>query len=201
VSATGILLSSLPRPPVERPVVLVAGLLGAGCTSVAQELSKALGWRVVNSELIIREIASEKRLSFSALSALARDGEIDLEDVIRSVALDYVNEGNVIIEGRTAFMVLDRPVLLKVFLYADEGVRAERVAQRRRVSLEEAREEVRRSDEDRERLVRRLHRKSMMDPSLYDLMINTTGLTFKEVASLIEAAIKWKQEVHRNRGK
>lgn len=175
--------------------ILIPGLLGAGCTSVALELAKLTGFKVVNSELIIREIVSEKRISYTLLVEMAKDGEIDLEDLIRSIALDYVGGGNVIIEGRTALMVLDKPAFLKVFLYADRKTRAERVARRREISIEDAVREVNRSDEDRKRLVERLYRRPLIDPSLYDMVINTTGLAYDEVARLVDDAIRWKQSL------
>jgi len=179
---------------VEKVVVLIPGMLGAGCTSVAFELAKRTGLSVVNSERIIREIVSEKRVTFAELAQMARDGEIDLEDLVRNVALDYLNEGNVIVEGRTALMLLDRPVLLKVFLYADKKVRAERVAKRREISLEEAMREVERSDEDRDRLTERLYKKHFTDPSLYDMVLDTTNLSYSDAAALLERLIKWKLE-------
>ena len=131
-------------------------------------------------------------MSYAELALMARDGEIDLEGVIRGVAVDYANEGNVIIEGRTAFMVLDREATLKVFLYADKNVRAERVAKRRGITLEEALEEVERSDEDRNRLTERLYKKSFTDPSLYDVILDTTKMAYKEVAQVIENLVKHK---------
>lgn len=174
---------------------MIPGLLGAGCTSVAFELAKRVGLEVVNSERIIREVVSEKRLSYPDLALMARDGEIDLEDLVKSVALDYIDEGNVIIEGRTAFTVLDHPALLKVFLFADKKVRVERVASRRGISLQEASAEVERSDEDRSRLVERLFKKHITDPSLYDIVIDTSNLTFNEVAALIENMFKWRLSI------
>ncbi|HDD34358.1 MAG TPA: hypothetical protein ENG30_04320 [Thermofilaceae archaeon] len=171
-------------------VVLISGMLGAGCTSIALELGRRMGLKVVNTESIVREIVAEKKLSFMELAAMVRDGEVDLEGVIRSIALDYVKEGGVVIEGRTALMMLDRPATLKVFLYADEGVRARRVAERRGISLDEAREEVERSDEDRRSLVMRLYRREWMDPSLYDLMLNTTRLSLEEAIRAVEVVYR-----------
>jgi len=179
---------------VQKTAVLLPGMLGAGCTSVAFELAKLTGMKVVNSELIIREIVSEKRVTFAELTQMARDGEIDLEDLVRNVALDYISEGDVIVEGRTALMLLDRPVLLKVFLYADKKVRVERVAKRRGISIEEAAREVERSDEDRGRLTERLYKKHFTDPSLYDMMLDTTYLSYSEAAVLLKKIIKWRLE-------
>jgi len=167
--------------------VLLPGMLGSGCTSVAQLLAGRLGLRVVNSESIIREIVSERGSSFLEMAAIIRDGEVDLESMIRSVALDYLNEGDVLIEGRTALMLLDRPATIKAFLYADRDFRVKRVAERRGVAVEEAEREVERSDEDRERLVRRLYDRDWLDPNLYDVMLNTSRVGIERVASLIES--------------
>ncbi len=175
---------------MERAVVLIPGMLGAGCTSVAQELAKRTGLRVVNSERIIRIIVDERRISFAELAYMARDGEIDLEDLVRNIAIDYVREGGVIVEGRTALMVLNQPVTLKVFLYADKETRTERVAKRRNISIEEARGEVEHSDADRERLTERYYKKPFMDPTLYDMMLDTTNLDFSDAAAIIESILK-----------
>lgn len=180
---------------MDKSTILIAGHLGAGCTAVASELAKLTGLRVVNSESIIREIVSEKRVPYSFLIEMTRDGEVDLEDLVRSIALDYVREGGVIVEGRTALMLLDRPALLKVFLYAERKVRVERVARRRGISVEEAEREIEVSDEDRRRLVDRLFKKNIVDPSIYDVMINTTELTYEDVALLLNDLIKWKHSV------
>lgn len=181
--------------PMDKPTVLIAGLLGSGCTASALELAKLTSLTIVNSESIIREIVSEKRVPYTLLIEMARDGEVDLEDLVRSIALDYVREGGVIIEGRTALMLLDRPALLKVFLYADKKVRVERVAKRRGLSLEEAEREIEESDEDRRRLVEKLFKRSFMDPSLYDLILNTTELSYEDVARLLNDLIRWKHTV------
>lgn len=175
---------------MERAVVLIPGMLGAGCTSVATELSKRTGLQVINTERIVREIVAEKRLSFLELSVLVRDGEVDLEGMVRSVALDYLKEGGVIVEGRTALMLLGQPAVLKAFLYANKRVRIERVAKRRGISVEEAEREVERSDEDRRQLVERLYGRGLTDPTLYDVMLNTSHIPPEEAVDLLEAMLK-----------
>ncbi|MEM1509482.1 MAG: cytidylate kinase family protein [Thermofilaceae archaeon] len=175
---------------MEHVVVLIPGMLGAGCTSVAQELAKRTGLRIINSEYIIRGIVSEKRVSFTELANMARDGEIDLEDLVRSIAVDHVREGGVIVEGRTALMVLNQPVTLKVFLYADKRARIERIAKRRNISAEDAREEIEHSDADRNRLTERFYKKPYTDPTLYDIMLDTTNLAFSDAATIIESILK-----------
>ncbi|HDI74787.1 MAG TPA: hypothetical protein ENF55_02410 [Thermoprotei archaeon] len=98
----------------------------------------------------MREIVAQERISFDVLERKARLGEIDLENVIKSLPLDYIAERNVVIEGRVAFLVLDTPnVDIKVFLWAPVQFRAERIAKRRNISIEEALKALRNSDEER----------------------------------------------------
>jgi len=171
-------------------IILIPGMLGAGCTKVAEKLANKLNIKYVNTEKIVKRIVTEERLTFKQLEAMTLSGEINLEELVKSVVLDYLNEGNVIVEGRTAFIVLDKATDIKVFLFADKDFRVHRISERRQISLEEADEAVRISDEDRSSLVRRLYKKNWLDPTLYDLLINTTNLKFDAVAEIIKTALE-----------
>ena len=171
-------------------VILIPGMLGAGCTSVATKLAEALGLRVVNSEVIIRRIVVEKGTSFLELAKIVSDGEVEFEKLIRNEALDFIEEGEVVVEGRTALMLLDQPVTLKVFLHAEKDFRAKRVAERRQIDIEEALREIERSDEDRRRLVEKLYGKSWLDLGLYDVVINTSRIPVEVAAKIIETYLQ-----------
>jgi len=174
-----------------RPVIVLAGQLGAGCTETAEKLAKKMRVTVVNSQLAIREIVAQERISFDDLERKARSGEIDLEDIVKSIVLDHITERNVVIEGRVAFLVLDNPNIdIKVFLWAPETFRAKRIAQRRNISIDEAIEAIRYSDEERKNLVYRLYRKDWIDADLYDAVINTSKWSFDEVAHIVEEIYK-----------
>ncbi len=175
-----------------RRLLVIAGMLGAGCTHVARIISEKLNIPFVNSEKILREIVIEKGISYSQFAELVSSGEVDIEKLVRSELLDYVNEGNVIIEGRSGLMVLDREADIKVFLWAPEEYRARMVAQRRRISLDEALDHVRISDEERRDLVKRLFKKDWLDLNLYDLVINTGKWSYEETADLVISAYEMK---------
>jgi len=174
----------------EKPLIIVAGMLGAGCTHVATIISEKLGIDYVNTERILREIVVDRRISYAELSKMASSGEIELEKIMRNILLDYVNERNIIIEGRSALLVLDKPADLKVFLWAPFEYRAKVVAERRGITLDEAKEAVRYSDEERENLVRRLYERDWLDADLYDLVINSSRWSYKEIADMIMNAYK-----------
>lgn len=168
-----------------RPLLIIAGMLGAGCTHVARLLSKRLGIEFINTEKILRRIVAEGKLTYAQLAELASSGEVDIEKLLLSELLDYVHERNVIIEGRSGLMVLDREADIKTFLWAPLDYRAKRVSERRKVPYEEAIEHVKISDEERRNLVRRFYKRDWMDIDLYDLVINVSKWTLEEVADLI----------------
>ncbi|MCD6368634.1 MAG: cytidylate kinase family protein [Thermoproteales archaeon] len=187
------------------PLIIIAGMLGAGCTEAALNFAKKHGLKVVNSELIIKQIVVEGRLSYSDLERITRSGEVDLEDLMESILLDHVNERRVVVEGRMAFMLLGREdVDLKVFLWAPRDFRARRIANRRKISFTEALEEIERSDEERRNFVYRRLKRDWMDADLYDMVINTSKyVNLNEVAELIEEAYKirrkWKNDYNSTR--
>lgn len=166
-------------------LIVLAGMLGAGCTDIAKRLSDRLGLDYINTEKVLRKAVVEGELSYQQLEKLVHSGEINIEKLIRSMVLDYVAEGKVIIEGRSAFQILDRPADIKVFLYATKDFRAERISERRKIGLDEARRAVEESDNDRLSLVRRLYDRDWMDPSLYTVIINTAELGIESTAELI----------------
>ncbi|NHV99920.1 MAG: cytidylate kinase-like family protein [Thaumarchaeota archaeon] len=178
-----------------RPVILIAGELGAGCTEVGELVSRKLGGiEVYNTERFIRSLVSSPHLSFQTLVAKSVSGEIEIEKVLQSMVLDVVNNGPAIIEGRSALFVLTHEVDLKVFLYSDLDGRLKHIAEKRKTEdLKQIEEDIRASDMDRSSLVERLYRRNWRDPLFYDIMINTSKVPYEEVASFIVEALKLKR--------
>jgi len=173
------------------PIILLAGQLGAGCTEVAVELSRILGFEVKNTEKLLRLIASQFHESFGELSGNVRSGEIDLESVLLGFARELTTaESGVIIEGRTALLLLDRPVDLKILLLREDTDRAELISKRRGIMLDEARHEMQKSDQERDNKVKELFNLNWLDPLLYDAVLNTSRMDHGFAASLIAQIVK-----------
>ena len=171
---------------MKRPIILLAGQLGAGCTEVAMELSKILGLEVKNTEKLLRTIASQFHESFGELSENVRSGEIDLELVLLGLARELTTtENGTIIEGRTALLLLDRPVDLKILLLRENADRAEFISKSRGIMPDEARHEMQKSDQERENRVKDLFHLNWLDPLLYDVVLNTSRMDPGSAASLI----------------
>ncbi|MCS7119820.1 MAG: cytidylate kinase-like family protein [Nitrososphaerota archaeon] len=171
-------------------IIALSGELGAGCTEVATILSTKLGINFINSAAIIKSIVVEFRgvhptESFMEFEQHVASGEIDLDKMIRSKIDELIKRGDLIIEGRSAFMLLDKPNVFKVLLVAPKEKRVRHIAKARNITIEEAEEAIRVSDSERKHMVEKLFKKDWLDPNNYDLVINTGTRTHEEAADLI----------------
>lgn len=162
--------------------IALCGYLGSGCTEVAEILSGKLNLEVVNTSKILTAIKD--------FEALSRSGEIDVDLLIKNKLEEILQRDNIIVEGRSAFFLLDRKDVIKIFLNASFEERAKHVASRRGIPLEEAKEDVARSDRDRNSIVRRFFRKDAPDLSDFDFVIRTNAKTFATIADVLIDVIK-----------
>lgn len=174
--------------------VAVCGPLGAGCTEVGQLLAKKLGFKCVSSSDIIKVIVSDFRESFGEFELRVRSGEVDLDKMIDSEIDDILKHGETVVEGRSGFMLLDNPAVFKVLLVAPSTKRAEHIAKRRNVTIEEAKEDIEKSDKERKSMVERLFNMEWLDPSNYDIVVNTGPKSYEDVSEVLVKAIKTLQK-------
>jgi cytidylate kinase len=174
--------------------IAVCGELGAGCTEVGEILSKALGLRCINSGDIIRGIVVDfsgvhPDETFEEFEDHVQSGEVNLDKMIQGKIDEMLATGDVIVEGRSAFMLLDNEDAFKVLLVAPHSSRVQHIAKRRNITTEEAREALRVSDTERKHMVEKLFRKDWLDPHDFDLVINTRSRSYQEVADFVVKAI------------
>jgi len=166
--------------------IALCGYLGAGCTRVA---------RILASRLVLKSI--DKAVNTSGILSSVKDsdlpsesGETDFDTVVKKRTEDLLKRDNIVVEGRSAFMLLDREDVTKVFLNTPSETRVKHVANRRGISIEKAREDVKRSDEDRNSLIQRFYNKSYPYAASFDFSVETSSKTFSEVAEIIDYLMK-----------
>ena len=64
-------------------IILIPGMLGAGCTKIAEILSKKLSIEYLNTEKIVKKIVIEQKLSFKQLETMTLSGEVNLEELVK----------------------------------------------------------------------------------------------------------------------
>lgn len=171
--------------------IALAGQLGAGCTEVAEIISRKTGIKMFNSETLLRKFLAETAMKFSNFEEYVSSGEVRIDRIFEGLVLDVVNlEDKVIIEGRSALFLLKKEGIFKVLLVADDKFRISRIAERRRISLERAEEEIRHSDAERENLVKRFYGLNWLNPKNYHLVVNTSFKKMEDVAETVLTAYK-----------
>jgi CMP/dCMP kinase len=192
-------------------IVTISRQAGAGGAPLAQILAGRLHWPVVD-RLLLEEVARRLHAPVAAVEevdefvggllartwkALARGApdfmlaplETDpdavnqaLQEVIRQVA----DNPPAIVVGRGAQCILHtRSDVLHVRVVAPWRLRAARVAEARNIPPEKAWEEADRIDQERNRYVERYYHCHRDEPTLYDVQLNTGGISMDEAAEIV----------------
>ncbi|HEY7600115.1 MAG TPA: shikimate kinase [Candidatus Limnocylindrales bacterium] len=112
-------ISTLPRPPIDRTVVLI-GMMGAGKTAVGRRLAKVLGWPFQDADAAIEEAAGT-----TISNIFAEIGEAAFREKERRVIARLLGEENQVLAlGGGAFVdpttrALVRARALSIWLHAD----------------------------------------------------------------------------------
>jgi cytidylate kinase len=197
-------------------IITVSRESGAGGAYVAHALGRRLGWPVVDKTLV-EEVARRLQAPLTDVEGmdeyagglLQRLGKVfaqggpelvltpnqpDPDDVARvelEVIRNVAESPPVIVVGRGAQCVLhDRPDAFHLRLVAPLEVRAKRLAEARGVPLEQAREQARHVDSERDRYLHRHFRCERNNPHLYDLQVNTGGIPLDEAVEIVLGVVQ-----------
>ncbi len=113
----------------------------------------------------------------------------DLRSVIRGAIHEFAKAGDCVIGAHAASLALaGREGVLRVLVTAPEDVRRARLAERRQLSEKEAREAITAGDEGRREYMRVFYDIDDEQPTHYDLVLNTEGMSPEHAATVIAAA-------------
>jgi len=166
----------------ERLSTLLRTVLERSAASGADPLMGATGLEAVLSRTYADMAAEEPQLSDSLYLET-------MTGIIRELAA----RGEVVILGRGSQMLLaDMPRALHVLCVAPRKLRANRLAERDELGMEEAMRRVHESDRARCAFYKKFWRVEMEDPKLYDLTIDTSRLSYEIATDLAVAAARAK---------
>jgi cytidylate kinase len=179
-----------PLPSIDTNLfVTVSGPPGCGATSLCTRLSEAMDCPYVSGGDIFRDLAEERGLSLTGLSAKAQEtDEIDraLDSHLSAVAERWgtANEA-LVLESRLAGRIAGDRADLRVYLDAPEEVRKERIAGRDETTAEMAVREVGEAGR-----YQSYYEIDMEDREFYDLRINTARWDQRGVFEIVRTAIE-----------
>lgn len=165
--------------------IAVCGELGAGCTEVGYILSRKLSRGCISSADIVRRIMSNFGEDIKEFEEHVQSGEVDLDQMIDKEIDELLGEGDLLIEGRSALMLLNNDGVFKVLLVASHVKKAAHLATMRGILVDETKEALQSSDAERKHMVERLFKKDWLDPHNYDITVNTDLISYENAADLI----------------
>jgi len=183
--------------------ITISRQMGSLGFHVARLAAAALGFRVVWRE-VINQAAIRAGVPEVALATIDELGLLGMHpsfqarqaylDAVRQLMEELAAQGRVVIVGRAGQAILQgRPDVLHVRIVAPSGLRAERIAQCKQISLDAAQAQVEASDRARQKYLRQNYAVRWDDPALYDLVINTERLSPEAGAALICSALEMRQ--------
>jgi cytidylate kinase len=183
-------------------VITVTREYGAGGGEVARQLAAALGWELLDRELL-HQAAEIERVPDAALEQLDEKA-VSMADRFRlhpphqkylhgitAAARQAAARGNVVLVGRGARHLLgEMPGAFHLRLVAPREWRAERMACLEGWSLDEARARCLDVERIRELFTRYFFGETATQPAHYDLVVNTGRVPPDDVASLVAAIVR-----------
>lgn len=177
-------------PTIDRNLfVTVSGPPGCGATSLCTQLAAAMDCPYVSGGDIFRDIAEDRGMSITTLSARAQESDtIDraLDRRLRAIAEKWgASNKPFVLESRLAGWLAGERADLRIYLDAPDAVRRERISDREETAAEMSVREVNEAGR-----YRAYYDLDLDDRTFYDLHINTARWDQRGVFELVRAAIE-----------
>lgn len=201
-------------------IITISRQLGSGGSAIARDVGAALGWRVVDNELVDR-IAARAEMTRDEVSRLEERAPGFFERLLRNLTMsapeimppppekvpeveeahlvriteavveDVARGGRVVLVGRAAPAVLSgERDALHAKIVAPRDVRVAAVMERLGLDAERAAVAVDQSDANRSRYHRQYYHRDWNDSSRYDLVLNSHALGVEQTVATIVGRAK-----------
>lgn len=169
-------------------IIAISGPAGSGTSTTSKKVAKKLGLDFVGAGDIFRQKAKEKNMSLEEFGEYAeKNPEIDKEIDKKQRKISQ-QRNNLVIEGRLAGWMTDAKV--KIWLKAPLELRAKRVARRDDITEKKALEAIKKREESEKKRYEQYYDIDISDPSIYNLIIDTSKWNQESVVEIIEYSIK-----------
>jgi len=180
-------------------IITMSGDIGGGKSSVAKFLNKIMGYEIIGTGTIQRQIAEHRGITTLDLNRLSQTDR-SIDDEIDSYVIELgKNRSQLIIDSRLAWHFI--PGCFKVYLSVDANIGAERVFNDDRDSENNPSlqatfdNNLSRQKLERDRF-KKLYNINFKDYSNYNIVIDTSYASPEEIAQTIhDSYVKWKSNI------
>ncbi len=168
-------------------IIAISGLSGSGKNTLGESLVRSLGFKLVCPTF--KDLAEQEGISLMEFQEkAARDPTIDkkFDDELRRQA-----RGDCIVTTWLGPWMLNADI--RIYAFAPLTVRAERVAKRDNISVQEAEKHIKERDEQNRARYKKIYGIDIYDTSNFDISINSANFSKDEVHALALNAIEIKK--------
>jgi CMP/dCMP kinase len=174
-------------------IITLSGSAGSGKSTVADELSKKLNLKRYSVGDFRREKAEQLGFSLHEYNKMGEKNDFTDKDADEWQSDLGKKKDNFVIDGRLSFYFI--PDSFKIYLDADEKIRAERIFKDKRkteqfLSYEESLKKLRERQKSDERRYKKYYGINPFEKRLYDLVIDTSKISVDEVINIIIKKLK-----------
>lgn len=170
--------------------ITVSGRIGTGKSTFSKHLAESLGWSVLDGGKIFRKLAKDLKISIVNKSQIPDEIDIAFEERIKNM---LINEKNHVIQSHLAgFVAQGIKETYKILVVCEDengedktDIRIDRLMNRDLLSVEEAKHDLHKREEEHLIKFRRLYVNNdsswvYWKKEYYDLIINTYSLNQEE---------------------
>ena len=179
--------------------ITISGRIGSGATTLAKKLSEVLGWEMLDGGGLFRQLEKEQGFDINKSDSRPDHFDLQYEEMIKKNLREKKHQ---IIQSHLAgFDAQGIEGVYKILVVCedDEGndkkdIRIDRLVNRDKISVEEAKNEIKQREEEHLKKFRRLYAENdpswvYWDKKYYDLIINTYSHNKEETFQLVLKAL------------
>jgi cytidylate kinase len=181
--------------------ITVSGRIATGATTLAHQVSSALGWEFLNGGSLFRQFTKERGLDIVHTSARPDQFDIEYEEKIKKILKEKSHQ--VIQSHLAGFDAQGIEGVFKVLVICEDetgedkvDIRIDRLVNRDGKKVEDAKHEIFERERQNLEKYRRLYAGNdpdwvYWDKKYYDLVINTYSLNAEESTQTVLKAVKF----------
>lgn len=174
---------------MKKIIIALSGFHGTGKSTIARDLSREFGLRIISSGMVFRKIAEERNLTLEELSKLAEKSP-DIDLIIDNRLKKLVLEGNAIADALLSGWMLKDIADIKIWLKSPLEIRIRRIAERENRGYEEVFYETVLREESEKRRFKKYYEIDLENLSIYDFVISTYPYSYDSVKKVIFGIVK-----------